>query len=588
MTSSKPGLVTDRQNTLPSSLPLFADWLIYAGMGYASLISALFGAYRTDADTVAYFDLSDAIRVHHWHSAFNANWFPFYPWLLTLARSLFGYRVQYEFMAARLLDAALNLAFVGAAVVLAGAVRRILLARPVSAHALLPARALFLWTALVAYFLASLDLLNPKPDTLVSIFMILSVAALFRALTTDKLLVWLAVGLCAGMAFWAKAFAFPFFLMLIFFTALGHLRRARVLGRLALALIVFALVTAPLLWHISMLRGRFTYGEAGRLDMAWYVNRADRFNPVADPAAWNPRSAIASLKHPGQLLSKSPSIAYYGGPNSFGSTPQWTDLSYWSDGLAPRFVPREFLAQLAHNLSILSANVVMRFQVVCLVALLGLWGFRMRRKSFCQPIVLVALIMAVACIGLYSVVYLEPRYIAFALVLIATVYAASSMTSAPVREDLSVHGAVLIAAALVLVFGLQTTVREGNEARQEGAQPTHGIYSMAIDSAGAQLASLYPRGAEVACMGDAACWTDPYWVRFAGLRMTAIVETGHGFEQESAEQGCVKLAQNPAALDALRGKNVRAIVARFDKTRPCSAAWQPLGRSPNFFYLPLN
>ena len=462
-----------------------------------------------------------------------------------------------------------------------------LLARPVSAHALLPARTLFMWAALVAYFLASLDLLNPKPDTLVSIFMILTVAALFRALTTNKLLVWLAVGLCGGLAFWAKAFAFPFFLMLIFFTALGHLRKVRVLGRLALALIVFALVAAPLLWQISTLRGRFTYGEAGRLDMAWYVNRADRFNPVGDRAAWNPRSAIANLKHPGELLSQSPSIAYYGGPNSFGSTPQWTDLSYWSDGLAPRFVPRESLRQIVHSLSVLSATVAMRFQILCLVALLGLWGFRMRGKSFCQPIVLVALVQAIACIGLYSVVYVEPRYIAFAFVLIATVYAASSMTSMPVREDLSVHGAVLIGAALVLVFGIQTTLREGKEARLQGAQPAHGIYSLAIDSAGAQLASLYPRGAEVACMGDAACWTDPYWARFAGLRMTAIIETGHGFKEESAEQGCPKLAQNPAALDALRSKNVRAIVARFDKTQPCSAAWRPLGKSPNFFYLPL-
>ena len=69
--------------------------------------------------------------------------------------------------------------------------------------------------------------------------------------------------------------------------------------------------------------------------------------------------------------------------------------------------------------------------------------------------------------------------------------------------------------------------------------------------------------------------------------MTGIVETGHGVVNESAEEGCGKLKQNPAALDGLRKKNVRAIVARFDGTQACSADWKPLGASRNFFYLPL-
>jgi len=317
------------------------------------------------------------------------------------------------------------------------------------------------------------------------------------------------------------------------------------------------------------------------------VNHADRFNPVADPTAWQPGSAAASLKHPGEMLARSPFIAYYGGPDSFGTTPQWTDVSYWSDGVAPRFVVHDTLAAMRSNLAVLGSTVVMRFQVVLLGLLLGLWGFRMRRGSFADPAVIVALAVAAVSIGLYAAVYLEPRYIAFALVLIAAVYAASSLTCAPGVSGRSLHAAVLIAGALIVLFGLQATIREWREARLEGDHPLQGIYSQAIDSAGTQLATVYPPGAEVACMGDSACWTDPYWARYAGLRMTAIVETGRGFEQESAEQGCAKLAQNPAALDALRSRKVRAIVAQFNGTQPCDAAWRPLGSSPNFFYLPL-
>ena len=556
-------------------------------MAICSLMQALVGAYRMDSDPVAYLDLSDAIKDGNWHSAVNAYWFPFYPSLLAVGRAVFGFRMQYELMAARLLDALLGLAFVWAAVALAASARQLMLARGASADSLLPSRTLTLWSAIVAWFLVSLDLANIKPDTLVSIFMVLSVAALFRALAEDSLVAYIAVGMCGGLAFWAKAFAFPFFLFWIFLVALVHLRKVRILGRLALALFVFALVAGPLLWQISSSQGRFTYGTSGSLNLAWFANRADRFNPVADTTAWQPGTATANLTHPGELLSRTPSIAYYGGPHSFGSTPQWDDPSYWSDGLKPRLALSQSLAEIRINLLLLSTMMVMRFQVGLIAVLLGLWGFRVGRGSFADPALLIALVLAVACIGLYVAVDLEPRYIVFALVLIASVYAACSTTRKPEGENRSLHATVLIAAALVLIFGLQDTLREWKTGVAMGAQPLNGIYSMPTVSAGAELARLYQQGTEVACMGDAACWLDPYWARYAGLHMTAIVETGNGVTAKSAEEGCGKLARNLAALDALRKKQIRAIVARFDGTQPCSVDWHPLGTSPNFYYLPL-
>jgi len=571
----------------PGTIPRFADWLVYLGIAACSLLSALVGAYRTDADTVAYLDLSDAMRDYNWHSAINSYWFPLYPCLLTVARGLFGFRAQYDLMAARLLDAVLNLFFVLATVVLAASVRRYLVSIGAEKDALLPRRTLSLWVAVAAFFLASLDLLNPTADALVSIFMILTLAALFRALAGSTTPGWIAMGLCAGLAFWAKAFAFPFFCLLILLAALAQWRRPSILIRLALAVAVFGVIAAPLVWQISALRGRLTFGDSGRLNMAWSVNGADRFNPVNNTSTWQAGSAIASLKHPGELLSKSPSISYYGGANSFGSTPQFTDTAYWFDGLGSRFVLRQSLAAIKLNLVVLGSIVVMRLQVGMLCVLLGVWSFRIRRESFANPVVCVAFALALGSIGLYASVCLVPRYITFALGILAAVYAASSLARKPVRYPFPLHGAVLISAGLVLCFLLQGTLREWKEARLEGSRPLEGIYSLAVHSAAVQLGSLYPRGSEVACMGDAACWGDPGWVHQAGMRMTAIVETGNGSVNVSAETGCGKLALNPAAPDALRRKNVRAIVARFDGTQACSAEWKPLGASPNFFYLPL-
>ena len=88
-------------------------------------------------------------------------------------------------------------------------------------------------------------------------------------------------------------------------------------------------------------------------------------------------------------------------------------------------------------------------------------------------------------------------------------------------------------------------------------------------------------------MGSKACFLDPYWARYAGVKMTALVESGTGFVDEKAQAGCRKLQQNPSALDTLRQRHVRAIVARFDGDVPCSADWRPLGKSSDFYFLPL-
>jgi hypothetical protein len=115
-----------------------------------------------------------------------------------------------------------------------------------------------------------------------------------------------------------------------------------------------------------------------------------------------------------------------------------------------------------------------------------------------------------------------------------------------------------------------------------------GIYSMPIVSSGADMAARYPRGTEVACMGFLACYGDPYWAKFAGVSITASIEPGQEDAQTGAAEGCEKLEQHPQVLDLLRKRGVQAIVARFNEMRPCSAAWQPLGKSGGFFYLPLS
>lgn len=199
-------------------------------------------------------------------------------------------------------------------------------------------------------------------------------------------------------------------------------------------------------------------------------------------------------------------------------------------------------------------------------------------------------LLALASIGSYVLVHVEARYVAFAIVLLFTLYAASSSCTERLGGDQSLHDAVLLLGSMLLVVGVQDSFRVWKQADEAGAHPLRGIYNAATASAAAALGIKYAPGSEVGCLGNGACWHDTYWARIAGVKMTTFIETGRGEAvrdlQVDAEQGCRKLAQNPALLDLLRRRSIRAIVARFDSGRPCSAEWLPLEKSQQYYFLP--
>jgi hypothetical protein len=574
------------QSSIHAKVATWADWVAYAGIVFACFLKAWIGSDGSNGDTIAYFDLSDAIQHHLWRHVVNASWFPGYPVLLALTRALFGYRLQYDLLAARLLDFVLWLTFVAAAIALAAAIRRLMLARGIKVDELLPARTLYLWVATFAYFFLSIDLLGVKPDTLLSALMIFSASALILGIANESMAACAVAGLLAGGAFWTKSFAFPFFCLMILFAALVNLRNYRVLRRLAASFVIFAIVAGPYIWQISAAKGRFTIGDSGRVNVAWYVNGAERFNPVNDSTVYSMGQAAGRFKHPGELLSKCPEIAYFGGDKVYGAMPQWDDFSFWSDGIAPRIVLHQYLSAAKVNLLALGNVLPMRLQALLLVVALYLWGFRIRRRSLADPILLAAVAVALACVGLYLVVHLEIRYVAFAWIMLGTLFAACSLNK-NASANSSLHLTVLLVSCLISLYGIQLCLHEQVLAREAGDNPAKGMYEMASFNAGTALASHYSPGTEVACMGHSACFGNMLWARFGSLRVTTVISMPHREETGSAEQYCQVLQNHPAALDLLRKRDIPAIVARFGNARPCSAEWQPVGNSGDFFYLPL-
>ena len=64
--------------------PLYCALAALATFGYA-----LYDDYQIDGDAVAYMDIADNLRVHHWAGIVNGYWHPMYPAFLALGHALF-------------------------------------------------------------------------------------------------------------------------------------------------------------------------------------------------------------------------------------------------------------------------------------------------------------------------------------------------------------------------------------------------------------------------------------------------------------------------------------------------------------------
>jgi hypothetical protein len=321
--------------------------------------------------------------------------------------------------------------------------------------------------------------------------------------------------------------------------------------------------------------------------MAWYVNQADRFEPVAYPSLYHPGQAIAELKHPAKLLARSPEVVYFGSSFAYASIPQWIDPSYWSEGLQPRFVPKQTLKAVGLSLSALRRIATEHLQLLLLFVLLAGAGYRWRSKVLRDPLVMAVLLWALACILAYAIVYLEGRYIFYNVLVIAVLLACCATVGKTQPKQYPLYPVLLLCAALICVFSLQGAYNSSVEESLMGGRPLQGKYSLPEYQAGEALGKIYPKGQEVACMGDDACSSHPMWIHIAGVRLTGYVDGGNGWGKWEADDSCMGIEGNPAAIEALRARKVRAIVAKFERSQPCSAAWKPLGDAGFFFYRPL-
>ena len=67
----------------PRFFPFYCALAALVTFGYA-----IYDGYQIDGDAVAYMDLGDLLRAHHWAGIVNGYWHPMYPAFLALGHTL--------------------------------------------------------------------------------------------------------------------------------------------------------------------------------------------------------------------------------------------------------------------------------------------------------------------------------------------------------------------------------------------------------------------------------------------------------------------------------------------------------------------
>jgi hypothetical protein len=564
------------------------DLLFALLLAVACLANAWFTFRGTNGDSIAYFDLSEAVREHHWHAIFNASWFPLYPACLTLARAFFHFNPRFDGAASHLLNGLVGILLLASAAAAAAGLHE-LVNGSAPAPDRLSRRTICAASATVAYLIWSIDVAGTKPDALMSAFVLFAVACLAFGLSSSRLSLFLLAGSFAGAAYWTKAFALPLVCLLLLFTALVRPRSRSNLAGLSAMALVFFLIAGPYIGAISAAKHRFTIGDAGRLNTAWFVNGAERFNPVNDPAMDALRQASGHFLHPPELLASMPEVTWYGNSRVFGHMPAWDDFSFWSDGLSPRLVPGQYAHQISQTLVGLALLAAMRAQLLVLILAPLAFGFAPRRLRGYAGRALVAITAAaVASIGLYALVHFEPRYILFAIVLVAAAFLLSLARQRTAASARHAHAAVLLLATVICITDLEEVIHGARVAdAQTGDQPLHALFDMPDYTAGTALRHFVPVGSQVGCLGLGACFGDALWSWYAGDRVAAVLTLPHSMESASPEQVCTELSNHPEALQAMQARGIRAVVGWFSQAPPCGTGWQPLAGTSGYYLLPL-
>ena len=511
------------QNRLFPRLPL-ERILLFVSLALG-LVHAWLGRYAMNVDGMSYLDVGDSFFRRDWANAVNAWWSPLYPWTLGIVLGLTKPSARWEFPLVHLINFGVFVAALFAFrfllhAFLAFGSERTSKTTPNDGQALpewalvLLAYPIFWWIALEGE-----TLYQVSPDLAVMGYVCLATGMLLHLRRDDALWKFAAFGLVLGIGYWTKTVLFPLGLVTLAI-AYWWRRSSPGWGRgMVAAGLVFLCASAPWIFLLSHQKGRFTFGDSGKINYAWYVS------PRTFTRNWHGEvPGSGTPVHPTRQLLRHPPLFEFDGP-VIGTYPPWTDPSYWNEGLQWHFKLKPQMEVIAGTVPsearlLLRARPELVAGVIILALLSGqLWLAGVREL---WPF----MAMSVIGMGIYLPILENDRYLGGSvLVLFLTLIAAVRL-----RPDVQ-KGGGYVAFTVFLVMALGTadyTVRVVmNHMAIPGTGP-NSAWQEVVAAEQLQRMGAQP-GDKVAVIADG---TGAFWAHLAKLRIVAeIMDTNQNSQE---------------------------------------------------------
>ena len=403
----------------------------------------------------------------------------------------------------------------------------------------------YLIFAYIHFFVHPLSRLNP--DLLVAALVYLLFGLMLK-FANERLTIHSAAlfGAVLGIAYLAKtAMLFLGFVLLATMLA-GQWKHRACLRPAGIAMLASLLVTAPFIIAISLSYHRFTFGDAGQLNLAYSVNNE---TPMHRHWQGDEATHIKPLHSTRKLLSW-PEVYEFGTPIA-GTYPVWFDPTYWWEGADERMHPipelKTFIKYIV-KIARLQMSDMSLMTIVTLFALLlsdricDFW--RKLRKLW--PI----LLPAGSAFLVYALVYWEPRY---TIGQAAAIWGALilSLSIADKRLKVKVLRAAAVTLTVMVVYSVfHTFIMDYKSERRWAEQVTvaEQLRSMGIEP-----------GDRVALIGDG------FWESWARLdRVTIVAEV----PQQNMKSGDSAAAfwnsdaeSQQTVLNVLKSTGTKAVIA---------------------------
>jgi hypothetical protein len=372
-----------------------------------------------------------------------------------------------------------------------------------------------------------------------------------------------ALGALLALGYVTKAVLFPLSLALLAIFFVWPVSRS--LGRkgIAVAAVVFLLAASPFVAILSYSKGRLTFGDAGRLTYAFYVNAVPRYWEVRLPDS-------APLRHPPRIISTDPPIVKFDDP--FHATySYWYDPSYWYDGIQSHFNLRQQVQQLLLVLGLAPKTMISGFTVFQLAKRwIPIWaglaafivlGLRIRNAYGAMGTHLWLFLWCAGACFTFACVLTEYRYLLPFVVLGWTALFVAASVATGAGRSIGVN--LTVAAGLLLIDGPAFAKFVIETQRQPAATRNSAVAG--------KLAALGIRpGDEVASAGLAL---DVYYARLVGARFTIEMPTADPVALSRLPE-----AQVRQTLATLRANGAKALFSTWRPAFANDSGWEPIGQ----------